>query len=366
MTAAPDLRFVLDLHRELAADPADGFVWSPYSVAAALGVAADGAAGVTRDEIAAALTAAGDLGALGKALLAAASLDDLGDGGIAVANTLWADATLPVSAAYAAAVRAWPGGGARTADFRHAPDAARGEINADVERTTHGLITDLLAPEHITRDTRAVLVNALWLKVGWLGEFDPRRTRPARFHSPGGAAEVPTMHRQSRLPYATGNGWTRVGLPADGGLRADVLLPDGDLAAAEAALTPAALADLLEGGSREVALSLPRFRVESTAGLVPGLAALGVRTVFTGAADLSPITGGAEPLKVDKAVHRAVLTVDETGLEGAAATALMMTRTARMVPERPVEVRVDRPFLILVRDPRSGAVYFLARVTRPS
>jgi serine protease inhibitor len=366
MTAAPDLRFVLDLHRELAgADPAHGFVWSPYSVASALGVAADGAAGATREEIAAALTADGDLGALGKGLLAAATLEDLGDGGIAVANTLWADAALPVARAYAAAVRAWPGGGARTVDFRHAPDAARGEINADVERTTHGLIADLLAPEHVTRDTLAVLVNALWLKVGWLGEFDPRRTRPERFHAPGGAVEVPTMHRQGRLPYATGPGWTRVGLPTDGGLRAEVLLPDGDLAAAEPALTPAALTDLLEGGSRDVALALPRFRVESTAGLVGGLAALGVRTLFTDAADLSPITGGAERLKVDKAVHRAVLTVDEAGLEGAAATALMMTRAARMVPEPPVEVRVDRPFLLLVRHPASGAVYFMARVTTP-
>jgi serine protease inhibitor len=352
----PSLRFVLDLHREIDSD-----VWSPYSIAAALGLAADGAAGPTRDEIAAALTTDGDLGALGKALLAASTVD--GDAGIAVANTLWADRSLPVSPAYAAAVRAWPGGGARTADFGNAPDGARREVNAEVERTTHGLIRDLLAPHQISADTRAVLVNALWLKAGWVGRFDPRRTRPEPFHSPGGVREVPMMRRQGPMPYASAHGWTRVGLGADGGLSADVLLPDGDL---EPAPTPAALADLLSAGGRQaVALSLPRFRVEARAGLVPALGALGVRTMFTDRADFSPITGGQEPLKVDDAVHQAVLTVDESGLEGAAATALTMVRAASLLPERVIEVRVDRPFLLLVRHPGTGAVYFVARVTSP-
>jgi serine protease inhibitor len=362
-----DYRFVLDLHRALAGRPDEGFVWSPYSIASALGLAADGAAGATREEIAAALTADGDLGALGKALLAGAELSgDVEDGGIAVSNTLWADASLPVSPAYEAAVRAWPGGAARTADFGNDAEAARREINADVERTTHGLITDLIGRGGISADTLAVLVNALWLKDGWLGEFDPERTRPERFDAPGGPVEVPTMRRQARMPYATGHGWTRVGLLTGGGLVADVLLPDGDLATAEPALTPATLADLLaDGAYPEVDLSLPRFRVEASAELRPSLEALGMRVMFTDAADFGGITGGTRPLKVSSAVHQAVLTVDESGLEGAAATALMMMAGAILDPPPPIEVRVDRPFLVLVRSRHSGVVYFVARVVRP-
>jgi serine protease inhibitor len=58
--------------------------------------------------------------------------------------------------------------------------------------------------------------------------------------------------------------------------------------------------------------------------------------------------------------------VDEAGLEGAAATALMMVRAAAMLaPPRPLEGKVDRPFLVLIRHQASGAVYFLARVTQP-
>jgi len=369
---APDLRFVLDLHDRLAgADRTRGFVWSPYSVASALGLAAAGARGGTRAEIAAAVPAAGDLAALATALAAAADLDPGADGvpgaRIAVANTLWADATLPVAPAYADAVRSWPGGAARTVDFRGAAEAARREVNADVERTTHGLITDLLGPELVRRDTRAILVNALWLRASWLQAFPDGGTEPAPFHAPGGTVEVPMMHVQRRLRYAARSGWRLVGVPAGSGVLADVLLPDADLAGAEPGLTADALADLLAAARpAEVALWLPRFRVEADAPLVQPLAGLGIRTLFTDAADLSGVTGGAERLKVSAAVHKAVLTVDESGLEGAAATALVMVRAAFLAPPpRPVQVRVDRPFLVLVRHERTGAVYFLARVTRP-
>jgi serpin B len=90
-----------------------------------------------------------------------------------------------------------------------------------------------------------------------------------------------------------------------------------------------------------------------------------VRTLFGAEADLSGVTGGREGLTVDAAVHKAVLTLDETGLEGAAATAVMMTRTAMMTPPRPVPVHVDRPFLLLVRHRPTSTLYFLTRVTDP-
>jgi serpin B len=61
-----------------------------------------------------------------------------------------------------------------------------------------------------------------------------------------------------------------------------------------------------------------------------------------------------------------VLTIDERGLEGAAATAVAMRMAAMHREVRPpIEVRVDRPFLFLVRHRPSGAVYFLARVVQP-
>lgn len=366
---APDLRFALALHSRVAGDPGTGFAWSPYSVASALGITAAGARGRTHDELAAALTPDGDLDRLAAGLAAGAALRTDPDAAarLAVANTLWADLTLPLSPAYLGVVKSWPGGTARGADFRGNPDGARQEINADVERSTHGLIGDLIEPGLVSPDTGAIVVNALWLRASWTKPFEKGETRPAPFRTPGGQVEVPTMRTTRQLPYAARDGWQVVSLPAADGVLADVLLPDGDLATAEAGLDADRLEGLL-GATKptQVALELPRLRVRGQASLREPLAGLGVRTLFSPDADLSGVTGGVEGLTVDAAVHKAVLTLDEAGLEGAAATAVMMTRLASIsTPPRPVPVRVDRPFLLLVRHRPTGALYFLARVTDP-
>jgi serine protease inhibitor len=354
-----DATFALALHRLLAADPGRGLAWSPYSVASALGVVAAGARGATRDELAAVL---GDLDALAASLAAAAAPGD-DTVTLAVANTLWADLTLPVAAEYVAAVKAWPGGSARGADFRGDPEAARQDVNADVERTTRGLITDLLPPGLVDQETRAIVVNALYLKAAWTKAFEKRDTRPQPFRAPAGEIEVPTMRTTRSLPYAARGGWTLVSLPAGGGVVADVLLPDGDLTPLE----PATLAGLLSAARpAEVGLELPRVKVRGQASLAEPLAALGIRRLFTDDADLAGITGGREGLKIDAAVHKAVLTLDEGGLEGAAATAMIAVRLAALTaPARPIPVRVDRPFLLQVRHRTTPTPYFLAQITDP-
>jgi serpin B len=63
-------------------------------------------------------------------------------------------------------------------------------------------------------------------------------------------------------------------------------------------------------------------------------------------------------------VHKAFVSVDEAGTEAAAATAVVMKKMA--MPEEPVEVTVDRPFVFLIRDVETGAVLFVGRVVDPS
>jgi serine protease inhibitor len=358
---APDARFALALHRLVAADPDRGFAWSPYSVASALGVTAAGARGKTLDELTAVL---GDLGPLASALSAGGSLPAAKEANLAVANTLWADLRLPVSAGYLDAVKSWPGGSARTVDLAGDLEGSRVTINADVERTTRGLIKDLLADGVLSPDTAAIVVNALWLKVAWVASFPKAMTKPRPFHAPSGTADVPTMARTGRMPYATGDGWTLVSLPAAGDIALDILVADDASATLEADTVDSLLA---AARPVEVDLELPRFRVTGQTSLKDALAGLGVRRLFDpAAADLSGITDGAEHIWVDDVVHKCVLTVDEEGLEGAAATAVVAVRMSAMSPPpTPVPVHVDRPFYVLVRSRSTTALYFLARITTP-
>ncbi|MDT8914647.1 serpin family protein [Amycolatopsis sp. PS_44_ISF1] len=361
------LRFTLALHRAAAAGGADA-CFSPYSVASALGLVSRAARGRSAEEVLELLAGTGtgedtDLEPQARLLREAAELDDEA-AILAVANTLWASDSIIVEDGFQAELATWPGGRAETAPFAGDPGAARRLINADVDRTTRGLIPELLPDGALDADVRASIVNALYLKTAWRFPFPEGATAPAAFHGPEGAREVPTMRLQETLGYQHADGWQVAVLNAAGGVQAVVLLPDGELPPAEAALDEHRLAALIEGAQRrKVRLALPKVSLDVRTDLDRALKTLGVRELFTPDADLTGLTE-TRPFWVHSVLHQAVLRLDEQGLEGAAATAVQM-RTMSLDSSDPVEVTVDRPFLLLVRHARSGAVYFFARVVRP-
>lgn len=351
------LTFTLALHGATATPESDACL-SPYSAASALGLAHLAARGRTADELRAVL---GD--DQGELLRAAAELGD--DVQLAVANTLWAADRITVEDSFQAELVRWPGGKAETAPFETDPEGARERINADVDQTTHGLIPELLPEGAIHPHTRASLVNALYLKTAWRHPFPDGATADADFHTPDGVRSVPTMYLDESVGYAHESGWQVVRLTAEGGVETVVLLPDGDLESAEAALDGQSLRALVESPKqRKIQLSLPKISLDVRADLERALQGLGVRELFTDSADLTGLTPD-RPLWVDSILHQAVLRLDEQGLEGAAATAVQM-RTMSLISGEPLEVRVDRPFLLLVRHAETGAVYFFARVVRPA
>jgi serine protease inhibitor len=362
------LRFCFTLHRAISGTGDSCF--SPYSVASALGLTSQATRGDTAAELVR-LLAGGDADVAKQAELLRAASTLTGEGRaeppvLEVANTLWAWEELPLNEDFLGELAAWPRGTVRTAPFVTEPEQARRMINADVAGTTHDLIPELLDPGAVTRETVASLVNALYLRLAWRHPFPAHRTEDGDFHSPGGTRRVPMMHQAEQLGYAAGDGWQLVELPGAGGVQAVLLLPDGDLADQEPDLDEVRLATLLAGkGTREVRLAVPKFEVDMRAKLKRALGGLGVHTVFTAGADFGPLTPD-QRVFVDEVVHQAVLRVDEQGLEGAAATAVMIRALAMITPvaER-VEVIVDRPFLLLVRHAVTGVVYFFARVVDP-
>ena len=70
-------------------------------------------------------------------------------------------------------------------------------------------------------------------------------------------------------------------------------------------------------------------------------------------------------LFISEVFHKTFLKLDEKGTEAAAATAVAMMRTTAMATQKPkpVEVRVDHPFLFAIQHRSSGACLFLGRIT---
>lgn len=345
--------FAARLYEAMAGPAADQLVWSPYSVACALGLITEGARGRTRAELERLLGSdtAAHLAVLDEAVAAGPEL--------VTSTALWLREELPVEPDFEARMRGRAESSLCHADFRGDPEGAREAINADVAKTTRGLIPSLLARGTVTPDTMAVLVNALWVRLTWAQPFERAKTRTRPFAAPSGPRQVPMMHRRGKIPYAQARGWRLVTLAGDHDLALDVVLPKEPSGAA--ALTAADLDALYRARhSADVQLALPRFELTYTRELGPALAKCGVGTVFTDGADLSGIS--PVPLRLDKVIHEARLRVDERGAEGAAATAAMMTLAAA-VPSKPVEFTADRPFRFVLR--RRGAILFLGQVSDP-
>jgi len=281
---------------------------------------------------------------------------------LAVSNTLWLWDGLQLNQGFSEILANWPGSSVEIAPFVDDPEEARRRINADVASTTRDLIPELISPGGIESNTVASIVNALYLKAGWLSPFSSSRTEEADFFTPSGKRRVATMHQSERLGYAAQDDWQLVALPAAGGLEALILLPGGKLADQESTMDVSLLGDLLAAKQDvQVRLSIPKLELDVRTDLGEVLRDLGVRTMFSPHADFSGLSDDPR-IYVSDVVHQAVLKVDEKGFEGAAAIGMSI---ALMGWEEPVVVQVDRPFLFLVRHVETGVVYFYARVVEP-
>jgi serpin B len=367
-SAAPDSWFGADLYAALGGT--GNLVFAPANIAAALRMTLLGARGETATQLAATLHLAKPQDAAAGLLQTCALVHSLAGGDLTLRapNTMWVQSGLPLQPDFTAALAQAACAQLRAADFAAAPGPARQQINDLISEQTAGKITGLILPGVLTQATRLVLASAIYLKAAWTHPFPPGATQDAPFYrAPGAGRQVRTMRLRERLRYLRGDGYQVVELPYAGQrLGMVIVLPDGPLAPVESRLGRDGLGRLLAGlAVRQVALALPRFRVTSQFSLAPALTALGMPLAFTGRADFTGITT-AEPLHISDVVHQAYLDVDEQGTEAAAATAVVIRAAARvMIPDPPVEMIVDRPFLFAITDLASGQPLFLGRVTDP-
>ena len=287
------------------------------------------------------------------AALAAAAEHE--DGTFSAANSLWTQADLAIAAAFSDLLRDVYGSELMATDFASDPAAALIAINDWVASATAGRIPELLTDQEVNDLTRFVLVNAVHLDATWSQPFDPLSTRADEFtRGDGSVVQVDFMGQVLHADYAEQGGTQAIVLQYDGGYEMVVVLPaGGEVTSFETALTEAGGdLDATLGGFTdvEVSLRLPKWDIETRAGLVPLLQSLGMTLPFGPDADFSNITTDI-PLFVGEVVHQANITVDEAGTEAAAATAVVGPAGAAPGPEPEPEVMdVDRPFFFAIRD----------------
>jgi serpin B len=369
--------FGFDLYQRLCQEPGN-LVISPASITTALTMTWGGARGETSVQMRTVLhlkESADEVMAASGQL--ARSLQDPSRSLVfRIANQLFVEQTYELVPAFLEKMRAAFGAPAEPLDFKAAPKPARVYINEWVESKTEHRIKDLIPSSGINELTRLVLVNAIYFLGDWAVQFEREATHPAPFYlTATETKDVPTMNRAGLFRFAQKDGVTALEIPYKGGEMSMMLLvPDEieGLAVVEAGLDAKKLAALVGAmKEEEVRLALPSFAVNPSDSLSLGndLKALGMPLAFSQtSADCTGLADPPDPgdgLYIGRVYHKGFVRVDEKGTEAAAATAVTMALRCSF-GEPPRQLKVDRPFLFLIRDNASGLVLFLGRVSDPS
>ncbi len=245
------------------------------------------------------------------------------------------------------------------------PDAARKSINHWVEEITNGKISDLIAEDAITTETLALLVNALHFKAGWQHEFPEKNTTSGQFQTyDNRSVNAAYMQDTFFTPYFGTDEFDAIELPYKTRAYSMLLyVPKGKLSLpeAEARLGAEQWERLLKKLKHSnIALSLPKFSASSSLDLKSLLVNQDVTTIFRNG--LNKVFE-EEVVPIGKVLHRAELEVNERGAEAAAATAAIV---AAGIPPTPIQVDVDRAFLFMIRDNKSGVIVMNGRIGEPS
>jgi serpin B len=240
-------------------------------------------------------------------------------------------------------------------------------INSWVAKKTEGKIPSIL--ENLNSNSVCVLLNAIYFKGTWEARFEKQRTRDAVFKiAPGSDVTAPFMQQTNEFRLLETKDYQAVSLPYSGDrVSMIILLPteEDGLAKVQEQLTAEKLRELLDSldkiQPRKIDLIIPKLKLDTAYDLVPPLQSLGMKLAFSpSGADFSGMGSPKGMLYISQIKHKAFVEVDEQGTE--AATAVEMATRAAII--HPV-FRADHPFMMLIKDNKTGTILFLGRIENP-
>jgi len=387
--AAGNNAFAFELYQELC-DGEDNLFYSPYSISVVLAMTYAGARGQTQQQMADTLHFTLPQERLHPAFnaldleLASRSHTTTKDAAgeemeevafeLHAANALWGQAGYAFRPEYLDLLALNYGAGIRLVHLQKDAAAAVRAINQWVSEETEGRIREIV--DSLSEDTGLVLANAIYFNAEWDLPFDEDRTYDQPFHLlDGGEEKVPMMHQQDYFRYTEGDGYQAIQLPyLKRQIAMVILLPrEGRFREIEERLTGDWMPSVVFS-RREVIVTMPKFSFETPVlNLAETLGAMGMPDAFSLSADFSAVAE-LQPgvvIYIGEVLHKALIDVDEQRTEAAAVTEVeareWVTETIGKPTEPPpIIMTIDRPFIFLIRDIKTGAILFVGRVMNPA
>lgn len=285
---------------------------------------------------------------------------------LAISNSLWVNQDLALKEPFVKPVQEFYQGEVSQLDF--ADSQAKDTINQWVAQNTGDRITEII--DAVSPQDAFYLLNAIYFKGIWTTKFDPAQTTEAEFSLQSGKSKnLPMMNQSGEYRYYENQQLQAIRLPY--GQQAEVgmyiLLPreTSSLGELQPQLTAENWQELLsQMRSRQGNIALPRFQLAFETDLKQSLAALGLQQIFDpNQADFSAITDAS--VAVNQIKHKTWLEVNEEGAEAAGVTSIGIRITSFEPENVPFQMRVNRPFFLVIRDDITETILFMGNVVDP-
>ncbi|CAL1301187.1 unnamed protein product, partial [Larinioides sclopetarius] len=240
-------------------------------------------------------------------------------------------------------------------------------INEWVSEKTQKMIPKFL--KALSPVTVMVLLNAVYFKGFWMNQFNKKETTREKFNIKGkknNYKKVEMMHIKEGFSFLWNQSYKALELPYKGGdISMLILLPhlaDG-LEELERSLSYNFLQDLKDNMRKtKVNVAIPKFKIDYSKSLKEAFENLGVRKVFTEAAELGGLTEEPNGLYASDVIHQAVIEVNEEGSEASAATAIPIGRSLSLPPEFIAAFIADHPFMFIIYSTKNNMILFMGRI----
>ncbi|AGU99692.1 m151R [Myxoma virus] len=278
---------------------------------------------------------------------------------VTVASRVYGDWRLDVKPKFMQAVRER----FELVNFSHNPEKVKNDINRWVAAITNNKITD--AVDGISPDTKLLIIAAIYFEVAWRNQFVAEYTVDAEFWVTkhiSKTVRMMTLSDDFRYVDLRSEGIKMIELPYEYGYSMLVIVPD-DLKHVERHLTLMKVIAWLKMSSlRYVHLSFPKFKMETSYTLNDALMATGVTDIFSHP-NFEDMTDDKN-VSVSDIFHKAYIDVTEFGTTAASCTYGCVTDFGG--PSDPVVLKVNTPFIFIIKHDDTFSLLFMGRVTSPN
>lgn len=254
-------------------------------------------------------------------------------------------------------------------------------INKWIENKTLGIIKNMLKDEQVQKpDLEMILVNALAIDMEWKNTFETDETRGQEFNLADGSKMIATtMNKKTSsndISYYKDENVTALTMDlkeyGDTQFEFIAIMPKDNLSGYIDRFTKTDLDKIISQSKLAsntpygVKIEIPKFKFNYNLGLKADLIKMGITEAFDGRLANFSNMSTREGLYVSEALHKADIDFSEKGIKAAAVTVMMMMDSAMITEHKPEEIKIDRPFMYVIRDKKTGEIWFVGTVYEPN